>query len=148
MKQFAISIVGVVILMMIGMHSARIDTNFDYESATYDERMTWLEKQAESIGRQVDRGLPKGRGNAPHMSVYGTVANPKSNSISVHIRIKGPYMRIVSDREMNRKVRADLCPLYLDTPVGRRGIQLKHVFRSESGKKAAEFVVSPEICNA
>ena len=50
----------------------------------------WLQKHADAMARQVDRNLPKGRGNQPMMYVAKAVPDVDQRMVRVYVRIKGP----------------------------------------------------------
>lgn len=126
-----------------------MSANFSYENASIIERKEWLSKHADPMAKLFDRGLPKGNGEQPHMSVSGWAVDARRRAIEVQVQVKGQYG--IDKRAVpaaRKAMLAQICPSYATSPLGANKVYLHHSFFGPNGREELSFVISPLTCRA
>ena len=119
---------------------------FDYKSATPEVKAEWLDEQAEFLREQLDKNLPKGRGNQAHMSAGTPQIDAEHNIIVVPVNIKGPFQMLESRSKAQTTFIEGICPEYMKTPLGKNGVVIRQIFKDDKNSTVLEFAVFPAIC--
>jgi len=120
--------------------------SFDYASASPEARQEWLDKQAVSIGKTMNRSLPKGDGAQPHMTVSKTIADARAKRIDILVGISGPAKLAKNSSAAREYMLKGFCGNYMQTVIARNGISIGLKINYADGKQALSVAISPGAC--
>lgn len=115
-----------IIMAIAGGYNAA--PKFDFASATPEARHKWVSDVAEEFSRGLDRGLPKGDGVQPHMSVKSTNVSLDGMSVDIVIMLKGPAQMRIDPGTARSAIRNSTCANYMGSSLGKAGVKLKTRF--------------------
>jgi hypothetical protein len=115
-----------VMMAIVGGYNAA--PKFDFASATPEARHQWVSDVVKPFSRGLDRGLPKGNGLEPHMSVQSTSVSPDGMSVDIQISLKGPAQMRVDAATARAGIRQATCANYMGSLLGQSGVKLKTRF--------------------
>ena len=137
--------------------SAMMGTNFqlsggnsyaiDWESATIDERETWLAHEASEIERGMRKSLPsKSKGKQVGFSINGTEIDVDQRRIDVELQMKSYGVLMMSQTEARKVFTAKTCPVYRRSVLRNSDVILRFNVLDARGGKIIQFMNSPRIC--
>lgn len=115
------------VIMAVGA-GYRAAPDFDFAAATPEARVKWVQDVAGPFARGLDRGLPKGNGSEPHMSVEKTNVSADGTSVEIIVAVKGPAQLRVDPNVARKQIRAGYCGSYMSTAIGKAGVSMKTRF--------------------
>ncbi len=108
-------------------------SNFDFKAATEEERLEWMEKQANALKTGARFFLPNGRGPS-NVNFYldEIKKKPRSREIEMIIRVKFPYgsSPYLAD---SSGVTDKLCKKFVKTGLYKNDITLVSTFNNDKG---------------
>lgn len=126
--------------------SAMGSHRFDFATATIEQRQAWMEEQAELMGAEVRKNLPRGGGMAPRMTLADTRVSATSRTIHFDIQIKGQAMIRNDAGKAKRAAQRQACPDYLRSPIGQNEIYVYQNFKLQNGRTAMTAALTPAVC--
>lgn len=123
------------------------DNNFDYNTATKDERTAFLEKQGEIYQKRA-RFFLKSGGGPSSVSLYmrGHTVKPQSKELVLNIEVSVPYGKQVYLGDMKQEAIA-LCRQYGKGALYQNGIKLVAEMKTQKGMPVTKVVADTRRCD-
>ena len=145
--KFLIGATAILIGAFAFFATASIGSNFDYETATLEERQAWLDKQAKSIKGWSRFLLPSGRGpSALNFKMDSVETRARSREIEMKILVKVPYGKTVAPADYSQSL-YKMCKKYVRTSLYDQEVRLITTFTKEKGGVVQKVTASPRKCD-
>lgn len=137
--------------------SAMMGTNFnigsgnsytiEWESATIDERETWLAHEASEIERGMRKTLPgQSKGEKVGFKINGSSIDVDHRRIDVELQMKSYGVLTMSQTEARKMFTSKSCPVYRRSVLANSDVVLRFSVLDARGGKIIQFMNSPRIC--
>lgn len=131
---------------VIGAGSVSSGAKFDFEAATPEERLEWMEEVNRGVVNGAKKTLPDGRGIAPKMTISSSVVNVNARSITTTVQIHGPSQSTMSQSAAQAELNRKACPDFVKGPLLSNRIRLFMVMKDQSGRTVVRLETSPRTC--
>lgn len=136
-------------LTLIGC-SLEPKAEFDYATASGEERQAWLDKQAKIVKRSARWALPQGQ-NGVFMKLTDIETNTARRELRMIIHVNPSPGKRLSMRSPDSKLLAAACEEYMSSPLAKQNVRLTaHYRQTQYGGKPPltlmNFSINPGRC--
>lgn len=122
-------------------------SRFDYDSASNEERLAWLEPQAKMMNRGFKAGL-ESTGATRTLAVQAPKIEPGARRIVLAARLTVSGARLNGNlNAMSKSLLAQACPGYVRSPLYHQNVTVSVELQTSSGSRMLGINQSPSVCD-
>ncbi len=142
-----IAVLGGVMAVSGGLDLGRLSSPpFNYETATKQERTTFLQGEAEPFGKALKIGLVNPSGVGTTMRLAETKVHTGKREITYVIRVQGKMETGTKFNQARDRFLKNICPKYLPSPLGKAKVRMVQKFVDKKGQTLRSIAISVSKC--
>lgn len=141
-------VVGLGAFVTLGAIGAAVapSTSIDYDTATAEERQTWLKKQGDEIGRGLSDGLKASGMNEAQMALSSQEYDLDRKEITFQIEVKGS-VRMAFPTNFSTVFQTQMCPTFRNSGLAKEGIKTRFQIVRSNGDVVRTDTISQAVCD-
>ncbi|MFY0611394.1 MAG: hypothetical protein JXQ99_07710, partial [Hyphomicrobiaceae bacterium] len=121
---------------------------FVYETATKEEQISWLYRQAKRYRRDIAGNLPNGWGGSPNLEVARIDVEPGERTIHFRIEAKEQAELAVNAKTIEHRWLKRVCREFIHGTLYKTGVRIVDSFHLMNGARVFQVAISPDRCDA